>query len=130
VALAAPFVKGGSSRESSGGNANGYGGSMSRGGVDLDFQLTRQPRSLKIQGAPVELGTNNVVLVDDVDGSQGPKVLTVLSVGRDGVTDPREIAGVVARSPELVAFLKCGIALDSPYARATTERVCREIGRD
>ena len=123
------FMKAGSTRESGGGNSTGYGGSMSRGGIDLDFQLTTQPRTLKIQGAPVELGTHNVVLVDDVDGSQGPKVLSVLSVGRDGVTDPREIAVAVKRSPELIAFLKCGIALESAYAKASTERLCREIGR-
>jgi len=103
---------------------------MSRGGVDLDFQLTYTPRTLKIQGAAVELGTNNVVLVDDVDGGQGPKVLSVLSIGRDGVTDSTDIAGVVPRSSELVAFLKCDIVLESPYARATTERLCKQIGRD
>ncbi len=103
---------------------------MSRGGVDLDYQMTSRPRSLTIQGAAVELGSHNVVLVDDVDGQTGPKVASMLSIGRQGLDDYSQIATVLARSPEIVTFLRCGVSLESAAGRAATERVCKEIGRD
>lgn len=73
-------------------------------------------------------GAMNYGGVDAVDLAQGPKVVAVLTIDR-ALDDPKQIATVLSRSPTIVSFLKCDVKLENPTARATTERVCLDIGR-
>jgi hypothetical protein len=111
------FYGKGSSGGSGGGSRDAYNASLRYGDVDLSFSLTFQPRALKILETPVEIGANTVVLVDDVDGADGPRVVTTLPLDLSGITsgmDLEQLGSILRESAQASAFLKCEVFLPRP----------------
>jgi hypothetical protein len=96
------------------------------------FGLSYDPAAHKVtlQGGPISVpGGANVLLVDDVDGSTGPKLAGALSLepGHSNL-DPRygSLGPLFSRSNEIVAFLRCGVGETTP---AIDSMACAEIGK-
>jgi hypothetical protein len=126
------FMKGGQ-RSSGGGSRTGYQASLTHGDVELSFALTAQPRSLKIQDETVEIGNHTVVLVDDVDGPGGPRVVKTLAVDLTGMGHRLELAQLgrlLSQSRDAVDFLRCDLQSERPGSAAVLGQVCRAAGRD
>ena len=68
------------------------------------------PRRYTIENATKPLGEDNVVLVEDADSASGPRVLKTLRVD-PAVPDGKRVDQIIARSPELVAYLRCDLKL-------------------
>ena len=93
------------------GSAGGGGGrpftsSESYGPVQLSIELTAGSRALLINGTAVELGEDNVVLVDGVDGASGEQVTRTARVDL-GVGSMKDLASILAVAPQIVTFLRC-----------------------
>ena len=94
---------------SSGGNENGFSETSQFGSVELRLHLDLTTRVLLVQEQRVELGENNVVLVDSVDVPGKVKVVSLLR------TDPEvssngarpDIEAFLAGSAEIMSFLRC-----------------------
>jgi len=92
---------------------SGGGSSGSRRGMTVRYgdrsfyaAFDTGPRRYQIEDDMKPLGDDNVVLVDDVDSASGLRVVKTLRV--DPAMSARvRIDEVIARSPELVAYLRC-----------------------
>lgn len=101
---------------------------LSHGGVSLNLRFEPASRRLWILDQPVTLNDANVVLIDGVDEPTGPRVVGTVRIEPtyDAATDqPPGLAAArppgapplqgvppqtfIRRSPELVAFLRCGV---------------------
>ena len=121
---------GGSGGGSTGGtNVNNV--TLSYGDVNLQLSLTYEPRTLTIQGMPVPLGTDNVVLVDGVDSAKGPSVVRTLRVdpAMNAERGPEMVYQVLKRSPEIIDFVKCGTALPDAQLQVSVDTICARIAR-
>ena len=87
-----------------------------QGGVLLELRFDPQSAVAYVQEQPIRLNGDNVVLVDDVDGPAGPRVVGTLridpgfSVGRPD-EPPYGFEDLLQRSEELFAFLRCDVPL-------------------
>ncbi len=94
--------------------------------LDLSFDTTS--RQLRLQGQPVDLGTDaNVVLVDDVDSAGGPRVVEVLTLDAPPPDAPNQVALMLRRSPEAVAFLRCDIRSNDSMSQRIFGQLCAEV---
>lgn len=135
-------------RKSAGGaSGSGGGGSMgagpspmvrsewiAQGGVNLAVRFDPVGRKAWIQDSEITLNDANVVLVDDVDSPAGPRVVRTLRVDPEYQTTPASPAPVqmfIRRSPELVEFLQCDIALPGlqPYEQQVFDMWCAWVTR-
>ncbi|HQX80744.1 MAG TPA: hypothetical protein PKW63_03250 [Vicinamibacterales bacterium] len=124
------FANGSPQRSSGGGSRDGYSATMNYGGVDLSLVFKARPRSVIIQDKIVNVGTDTVVLVDDVDGVDGPRVVGTLRVDLSGVSgriEMEQLGRVLSQSPEAAAFLKCDVLWKGSGPYATLTPVCRAI---
>lgn len=118
-------------------------------GVNLQLRLAPAEGRLWIQDREVALNGDNVVLVDDVDGSSGPQVVRTLRIDptfdantrRVPTSSPVDPANpalrrmpppvheFIGRSPEAVEFLRCGTqppGLPS-YEQQVFDMWCRQV---
>jgi hypothetical protein len=77
-----------------------------QGGLHLVVTFNPMTRTASVIGEAVALDTANVILVDDVDGRTGPRVVKVLAAGPALGRSPG-VHPVVIGSPELLDFLRC-----------------------
>jgi hypothetical protein len=118
------MTKGGHSSTGSGGRESGRSdedyplfSGMTYGDIRLSLSFRSGSHQLTIGNDDVPLGPeDNVVLVDDVDGSQGPQVLRTLHIDPDAAPAAASTPGAapmatpqefIRRSPELIAFVQC-----------------------
>lgn len=116
---------------SSGAGADGTGQArvewISQGGVSLHLRFEPTSRRLWILEQEIVLHDANVVLVDDVDESAGPRVVGTLRIdpvfdtavdlppampgGPPGARRPDAVPAqtFIRRAPELVSFLRCDV---------------------
>ena len=127
----------GGSASGASGSGSGRGGSggpdvrsawLSEGGVSLSVRYEPSSRKVWIHDQEIDLNESNVVLVDDVDQSGGPRVVGALrvdpsyrarrllqpqDVNADAPFDPSPVGVVpqifVRRSPELIEYLRCSV---------------------
>lgn len=116
-----------SAKGSSGGGGGSQGGretgfeQMSYGGRSFLIEFDYTARTAKLLGQEISLAETNVVLVDDVDGARGARIVDrrridpvmpapIRQVTLDG--DPLIIA--IRRDPALVAFIQCAIPMPFP----------------
>lgn len=78
----------------------------SYGPVQLSVELTIESRELLINGKVVELGEDNVVLVDGVDGASDEQVTRTDRVDL-GLGSMKDLAPILAVAPQIVTFLRC-----------------------
>ena len=86
-----------------------------------------QRRSCEIESQTVPLGNHNVVLVDDVDSEKGPRVVKTLRVD-PALPDGNRIDAAIARSPELVSFLRCDLKLPDLRQQSMIDVLCGRYG--
>jgi hypothetical protein len=79
--------------------------------LNVQFDLTK--RVLRVQGKRVELGENNVVLVDGVDDPGAAKVAGLLRIGPEVPSRGRnpDIEAALASSAAVMSFLRCDTQL-------------------
>jgi hypothetical protein len=97
-----------------------------RGDRTLTLTLDYDPpkRLVVVQGTRLELAGNNVVFVDDVDSSDGPRVTRTTSIARAMPGSPGQIGLVLRNSPEIMSFLRCDSAPSSGPSRPLLEHLC------
>jgi hypothetical protein len=121
----------------SGGGSSGSGGSsagrefgsftLTSGGRTLSIDIDYTARLAKILGQEITLDNTNVVLVDDVDGPSGARIVSRLWV--DPKLPAMDISGVrrienepaiaaIRRAPEAQSFLQCDIPIPLPPGMA------------
>jgi len=119
-------------RDQSSGSSSGGTGSSRRGmtvhqgGRSLYAAFDAagsRARTAQIEDQTIPLGDHNVVLIDNVDSATGPRVVKTLRVDAT-LSEPRRIDLVIARSPELVAYLHCDLKLPDPKQQAMMDVVC------
>jgi hypothetical protein len=90
--------------------------------------LDPQTREARIQTQVITLGERNVLLIDDVDSATGPRIVGSVRVEPvfDIVTGT-DMDRVVGRSPELVDFLRCDVAMADPIMQDVMARRCEQI---
>jgi hypothetical protein len=112
---------------SGGGRTGFYQTTIRYGGLELQLSFDGAARTAHIQGKPVKLGDDNVILVDHVNSAEGPQVASTLRVEPDVPagegTRPR-VEEVVRRAPEIVDFLQCGAVLPGGKNQALIDRLC------
>ena len=136
------FSKGGQGGGSGGGGGfgGGFGGGagrggsygyeyVSEGGLTFMMEFDYDRRTVKILDQEISLKEANVVLVDGVDGANGPAI-----VGRRWVdpapqppsaVDP--IAAVVKGTPELFDYLRCDLSVSDPKMNAVMPIICGQM---
>ena len=99
--------------ESGGGNATKFNMTSQYGGIELNVEFDLTARVLRVQGKRVDLGENNVVLVDSVDGPGAAKVSSLLRIAPEVPSIGRrpELEAALASSPAVVSFLQCDVQL-------------------
>lgn len=75
----------------------------------------------------VGLGDSNVLLVDDVDGATGPKIVDSVRVEPLFEQSGNGVDALVRQSPELVEFLRCDDAMADPSMQQMMARRCMQI---
>lgn len=84
---------------------------LSFGTVVVTLSFDPRVRTLQIQGRDVALGTDNVVVVDNVDDMNGLHVVKTSSVAAYSSGSSLRLDDVFARSSELRAFIRCDVPL-------------------
>jgi hypothetical protein len=123
------YLSGAQQRGASAGEHGGvFQATIAYGAVPLRLSFNPRDSTASIQGSPRSLpaGTN-VLLVDEVDSSTGPRLVDMLAVPSDGPVDPRAgtLAPFLKRSPAMVAFLQCNGV--TPGSRGDGDRTLRRI---
>jgi hypothetical protein len=123
------WYSGGGGKSSSGGGGGSAGGrevgsfSMTFGGRTLSIDFDYTARVARLLEQEVALADTNVVLVDDVDGPSGARIVSRLWVEpklpETGSSGPRTIEddpaiAAIRRAPEAGVFLQCDIPLAMP----------------
>jgi hypothetical protein len=117
-----------------GANSGGGGGGadgrrsvyLTRGATSLSLTFDANTRSSEIQGKPVPLGDHNVVLVDDVDGTAGPKVIKTMRID-PALAEPIRVEQAIRKSAELVSYLRCDLKLPNPGQQAMMDILCGRV---
>jgi hypothetical protein len=94
----------------------------------LEFDYDK--RIVKILNQEISLTKTNVVLVDFVDGSNGPAIVGQRWVepvppGQSSSVDP--VAAVIKRSPDLFAYLRCDLSLSDPVMKGYMPVICGQL---
>ena len=117
------------------GASSGGGMSDSRRGMTLHYgdrsfyaALNTIPRTVEIDDRTLPLNDDNVVLVDDVDAPSGLHVVKTLRVDSK-LSDAHRVDEAIARSPELVSYLRCDLKLSDPRFQAAMNILCARYSR-
>ena len=94
----------------SGGSDSGTGSHstwIKYGAVSVSLEFDATTRRVIIQGKEVTLSDNNVLFVDDVDLSSGPRVVGMMAVSRAMPGSFGQIAPILRSSSRIMSFLRC-----------------------
>jgi hypothetical protein len=126
---------GGSGGRRSSGGGSGSGGSygfqsVSEGGLTFMMEFDYDRRIVKMLSQEISLTETNVVLVDFVDGGDGPAIVGFRWIEPAPPSTGDPIAGVVKRAPELFEYLQCDLSvadLPDPVMRAVMPIFCEQL---
>jgi hypothetical protein len=128
------FLKEGAQESSGGSSSSSAGGEndlvferASFGGIRLQVVFDGSKRTALVQDNEVELGSDNVILVDDVDGANGPQVARSMKVDGHFAKEPAEIDEIVSRNPELYEFLRCDARVPDANVQPMIDAVCERM---
>lgn len=110
----------------SGGSDSGAGSHntwMKYGAVSVSLDFDETTRRVTIQGKDVALADNNVLFVDDVDRSSGPRVTGAIAVSRAMPGSFGQIAPILRGSSRIMSFLRCDAGAESSR-RAVLQTLC------
>ena len=118
---------GGSSVSDSGSASGGHQTSYQtiiQGGVRLTFDFDTATGVATVQGKMLDVREDNVVLVDDVDSPNGPRVSGTTRVTRPMPGSAGQIGLVLRTSPKIMSFLRCDAVVPDGPLKALVERLC------
>jgi hypothetical protein len=99
------------------------------GGVTLVMELDYAKKTVRILNQEMSLKTTNVVLVDLVDGVNGPAIVDqrwINSSPQPGSTsDP--IVGIIKPAPDLFEYLQCNVTPPSSTKDAIITTSCEQL---
>jgi hypothetical protein len=122
------FNNGGSSGGSGGGSASGVRSeTIKRGGLFLQVSLHEPTRVVTIQDEKLELKDNNVVFVDDVDATTGPRITGMTRVGPDMPGNGLQLGELVRPSAQIVEFLRCDAKSPTGRGQAMLDTLCERM---
>jgi hypothetical protein len=97
--------------------------------LGLSYDVLRQRIDLRNQWLKLPHGTN-IVLLDDVDQTRGPRVVGLLGMDPGALNlDPRRgtLGPLLGRIPEMKAFLRCDAPIGDPQFAPDTPASVREL---
>jgi hypothetical protein len=77
------------------------------GDVHLTVSFDADARVAVVQGKRLELREDNVVFVDDVDTTAGPRVVATMRLGPAMPGSAGQLGVMLAKSPRIIEFLRC-----------------------
>jgi hypothetical protein len=77
------------------------------GGLSLQVQFDPGTGRVRIQDQTISSQSGNVILVDEVDGAAGPRIVETIRVEPQFRGGNVDVDAVVRRHPALFAFLRC-----------------------
>ena len=92
---------------STGGSGPLFDGTLFFAGHLFNWDINFVTRIAHIAGSRLDLKERNVVLVDGIDASAGPRIVKTLKVDENPSVDFPAVGPLVWRIPELAAFLQC-----------------------
>jgi len=102
------------------------GTSVRYGGLVLHALFDGAKRLCQIEGKDVPLNDHNVVLVDEVDSTSGPRVLKTLRID-PALPEPPRMEIAIRRSPELVSYLRCDLKLPDARQQTMMDIICGHV---
>lgn len=96
-----------------------------QGGLHLTASFNSRSRELRVLGERVDLKGANVVLVDRVDGADGPVVGKTLTVPATG-SQELGVAAALRQTPELLDYLRCEQQIHGGLNQPSMAAVCAE----
>ena len=91
-----------------GGQSSGrYSQTITYAGRTLTVSFEPATRTAVVDGRRIDLGDDNVVLLDGADSAAGTQVVKTMRVPRTLPGSAVQIGPVIARVPELMTFLRC-----------------------
>jgi hypothetical protein len=119
----------GSSHASGGGRPGHATERLEMAGIVLEVELDIAKRHARVGPHEIDLGESNVVLIDGVDEESGFRQAGLLRVDPAFPSSP-DLAPVLARSADLVAFLRCETRLEDPAIDAMLHATCARLPRE
>ena len=115
-----------------GGSGSLYRSSLSYGEVTVDYSFDTAKRIVAVRGVPKALAdSQNVVLVDDVDGPRGATLIDVDqvtgSLQSSTLVDSSALADLFRASKKVPEFLRCEIALPNPLFNRVVMGTCDRL---
>lgn len=108
------WYRGGGQRSGSGGGSGRtFHSSEIFGAVQLDVEFDFASRRAVVGGHRVSVGANDVVLVDRIETGK-LEIVRLLSIDRKLPDAYPDIFPLLARSPDIVSYLRCDTRLDGP----------------
>lgn len=83
--------------------------SIGVGGLRLEVQFDPGTGQVRIQNQSISSQSRNVILVDEVDGVAGPRIVETLRVESGFPGGSVDIDSLVRRHPTLFPFLRCDV---------------------
>lgn len=99
------------------------------GGVALNVEFDPRKHTARIREKEIPLESANVILVDAVDGPDGPQVLRLLRVDPALPESSPRIESIVRRSPDLLSFLRCDSKVPDSQVQSMLDAVCAQMKR-
>lgn len=124
------FLQGTSRSIRTGGSADAFWATIRYAGRELQLGLDSARRLADVQGIQVELGHANVILVDQVDTADGPRVVGTLRIDPDvphSADGHPRVESVLRRSPAVIAFLRCDVVMPDGRRQALFDRLCAQV---
>jgi hypothetical protein len=97
-------------------------------GVVLEAELDVPGRRARLGSQELDLGDANVALVDGVDEAGGFRMAGLLRVDPAFASAP-DLAPILGRSEEIVAFLRCESRVEDPAVDALLHATCARLPR-
>ncbi len=113
-------------RQPSGFVDNGVEQVLVRGVIKLSQKYDAREGVVHIQGIRTELRGDNVVFVDEVDRTGGARVIGQLRIDPTMPGSPAQIGPMLARSPPIMAFLRCDVLRPGLEGEAWLRTLCLE----
>ena len=130
------FMQGESGEATTGGSTVGRDGAvvavqqLNYGDVRLGLEFEQKQGVVRLMGQEIPLQSANVVLVDDVDGPNGPSLAGTRHVDPELPESPESsppIPVILRRSPDLVDFLRCDAKVPDSSVQPMFDALCARL---
>jgi hypothetical protein len=119
------------SRRRGGQSTGRYHQTITQGGLTFTLEYDSSTRVAIVDGKTIKMAESNVVFVDDVDSSAGPRVTGTMSIESRMPGSAGQIGMVLRLSPEIMSFLRCDAKAPDGRGQAFLGRLClQNIGAD